>query len=101
MQVSNDREDLGQITRREFVKWTVATGLAWSVGASVLAAETKKSEMPYRPLGRTGEKVSLIGMGGYHIGNPTEQEGIGLVRSAIDRGVNFMDNCWDYGLRQL
>ena len=53
--------------------------------------------MPLRPLGRTGEKVSAIGLGGYHIANPKdEQEGIRLVRSAIDRGITFMDNCWDY-----
>ena len=59
--------------------------------------QTKNSEMIYRTLGRTGEKVSAIGLGGHHIGRPKdEQEGIRLVRSAIDRGVTFMDNCWDY-----
>src|SRR5438309_11567601 len=53
--------------------------------------------MPYRTLGRTGEKVSAIGLGGYHIGSPKdEQEGIQIIRSAIDHGVTFMDNCWDY-----
>jgi predicted aldo/keto reductase-like oxidoreductase len=85
-----------QITRREFVKWGVATGLALGAGARLLGAETATADMPYRPLGRTGEKVSLVGLGGYHIGIPDEQEGIALVRSAIDRGINFMDNCWDY-----
>lgn len=38
----------------------------------------------------------MVGLGGYHIANPDEQDGIVLVRSAIDRGINFMDNCWDY-----
>jgi aryl-alcohol dehydrogenase-like predicted oxidoreductase len=53
--------------------------------------------MPYRPLGRTGERVSAIGLGGYHIGKqPEEQESIRLIRSAIDEGITFMDNCWDY-----
>jgi aryl-alcohol dehydrogenase-like predicted oxidoreductase len=53
--------------------------------------------MIYRKLGRTGERVSAIGVGGYHIGVPEEeQESIRLIRSAIDRGINFMDNCWDY-----
>src|SRR5215469_14714642 len=85
-----------QITRREFMKWSVATGLALGAGSRVLAAETATSEIPYRPLGRTGEKVSVVGMGGYHIGNPDEQEGIALIRSGIDQGINFMDNCWDY-----
>nr|WP_246275539.1 aldo/keto reductase [Brasilonema bromeliae] len=53
--------------------------------------------MIYRTLGRTGEKVSVIGLGGHHIGRPKdEQEGIRLIRTAIDRGINFMDNSWDY-----
>lgn len=53
--------------------------------------------MTYRPLGKTGEKVSAIGLGGHHIGRPKDPaEGIRLVRSAIDRGITFMDNCWDY-----
>ena len=48
-------------------------------------------------LGRTGVKVSAIGLGGHHIGQPKDaQLGIRLIRSAIDRGINFMDNCWDY-----
>jgi hypothetical protein len=54
-------------------------------------------EMPYRTLGRSGEKVSLIGLGGYHMAVPRdEQESIRLVHAAIDNGINFMDNCWDY-----
>jgi aryl-alcohol dehydrogenase-like predicted oxidoreductase len=53
--------------------------------------------MTYRTLGKTGEKVSAIGLGGYHIGVPQDPEsGIRLVRTAIDRGITFMDNCWDY-----
>ncbi|HLY60766.1 MAG TPA: aldo/keto reductase [Terriglobia bacterium] len=53
--------------------------------------------MPYRTLGRTGEKVSLIGLGGYHMAVPQdEEESIRIVRTAVDNGINFMDNCWDY-----
>jgi aryl-alcohol dehydrogenase-like predicted oxidoreductase len=52
--------------------------------------------MPCRALGRTGQKVSVIGLGGYHIGVPPEEEGIRIIRTAIDRGINFMDNSWDY-----
>jgi len=56
-----------------------------------------KGEIPYRRLGRTGEKVSLVGLGGYHIGiQKEEQESIRLIRTAIDNGINFMDNSWDY-----
>jgi predicted aldo/keto reductase-like oxidoreductase len=54
-------------------------------------------QMPYRPLGRTGEMVSLVGLGGYHIGiQKDEQESIRLIRTAVDSGINFMDNSWDY-----
>jgi aryl-alcohol dehydrogenase-like predicted oxidoreductase len=52
--------------------------------------------MPMRVLGRTGERVSLLGMGGYHLGLPDEKEAVRLVHEAIDRGVTFFDNCWDY-----
>lgn len=53
--------------------------------------------MPYRRLGRTGEMVSLLGIGGYHIGiQKKEEESIRLIRTAIDNGVNFLDNSWDY-----
>ena len=54
--------------------------------------------MIYRTLGSTGEKVSAIGVGGWHLGlnYVDEQTAIRIVRSAIDGGVNFLDNCWDY-----
>jgi len=58
---------------------------------------TRKGDMLYRTLGRTGEQVSLIGMGGFHIGKPdTDAEGIKLIHSGVDQGINFLDNCWDY-----
>jgi len=52
----------------------------------------------YRVLGKTGERVSAIGLGGWHLGLPTvdEQLSLRIVRTAIDRGINFMDNSWDY-----
>ena len=52
----------------------------------------------YRVLGKTKERVSPIGLGGWHLGLPTvsEQLALRIVHSAIDRGVNFMDNSWDY-----
>ena len=53
--------------------------------------------MPTRKLGRTGVDVSLIGLGGFHIGLPREEQtAIRIVRMALDHGVNFLDNCWDY-----
>jgi aryl-alcohol dehydrogenase-like predicted oxidoreductase len=57
-----------------------------------------KGEMLYRPLGRTGETVSAIGPGGSHIAKATltEAETIRLIHAAIDCGIAFMDNSWDY-----
>ncbi len=58
---------------------------------------TLEGEMIYRILGSTGERVSAIGMGGFHLSKPkTDEEAVKLVRNAIDRGITFMDNCWDY-----
>src|SRR3984885_11436887 len=72
------------------------------LGASLLpamssAAPAAHNGVPYPTLGRTGERVSAIGLGGYHIGVPKdEQDSIKLIRTAVDRGINFLDNCWDY-----
>ncbi len=54
--------------------------------------------MIFRTLGSTGEKVSAIGVGGWHLSlkHVSEQASLRIVRTAIDRGINFMDNCWDY-----
>ncbi|MEH2435332.1 MAG: aldo/keto reductase [Nostoc sp.] len=110
-----------EISRRSLLKTAsasglVAAGLAVSEGflqptlaetksvdentqllAQSSPASTRRGEMLYRNLGRTKEQVSVIGLGGYHIGKiEEEQESIKLIRSAIDRGINFMDNSWDY-----
>ncbi len=53
--------------------------------------------MEYRTLGKTGERVSAIGIGGAHMARPTDPaESIRLIRTAVDNGITFMDNCWDY-----
>ncbi|MEH2108159.1 aldo/keto reductase [Nostoc sp.] len=110
-----------EISRRSLLKTAsasglVAAGLAVSEGflqpllakteavdentqllAQSSPTSTRRGEMLYRNLGRTKEQVSVIGLGGYHIGKiEEEQESIKLIRSAIDRGINFMDNSWDY-----
>jgi predicted aldo/keto reductase-like oxidoreductase len=82
------------LDRRDFLE-------RFSIGAliarNLFAADERSGDMIYRKLGTTGERVSAIGLGGYHIGMPsTEDESIRLVRTAIDRGITFMDNCWDY-----
>jgi len=105
--------------RRDFLK-TVSAGAGVSVaatgffgsapGQSASAQQTPTSPLPagppvetvhgdmrYRTLGRTGERVSLLGLGGYHIGiQKTVEESVRIIRTAIDRGVNFLDNSWDY-----
>jgi aryl-alcohol dehydrogenase-like predicted oxidoreductase len=104
--------------RREFLK-TMSAGAGVSVAATGLFAsvpgqqssaqqtpaappagppqETLRGDMRYRTLGRTGERVSLLGLGGYHIGiQKTADESIRIIRTAVDRGVNFLDNSWDY-----
>lgn len=91
------REHLGGMNRREFVRCGVAAGLAVSAGSYVWSAQESTGAVPTRVLGKTGERVSAIGLGGYHIGNPKEErESIRLMRAAIDQGITFMDNCWDY-----
>ena len=59
---------------------------------------TARSDMPYRSLGSTGEKVSAIGLGGWHLGlnKVSEKLSLQIVRGAVDGGINFLDNSWDY-----
>ncbi len=58
----------------------------------------RRGEMLYRSFGRSGEKISAIGMGGFHLGKEavTDDEATRLVHQGIERGITFMDNCWDY-----
>jgi predicted aldo/keto reductase-like oxidoreductase len=51
-----------------------------------------------RKLGRTETEVSIIGIGGYHLGlkQVAEKDAIRIIRMALDEGINFLDNCWDY-----
>ncbi|KQP42955.1 aldo/keto reductase [Methylobacterium sp. Leaf104] len=58
----------------------------------------RRGEMLYRPFGRHDEKISAIGMGGFHLGKNavSDDEATRLIHAGIDRGITFMDNCWDY-----
>ena len=84
------------VTRRQFLE-LAAAGIAATIRQEAWASEPKH-DVPYRTLGRTGEKVSMVGVGGYHLGRPgvTADESVSIVRKAIDEGINFLDNCWDY-----
>jgi uncharacterized protein len=78
-------------------------GLASSFALmSSTAAKGAATEITYRQLGRTGQKVSCIGLGGSHVGKPavSEKEATRLIRQALDRGLNFLDNSWDYNKGQ-
>ena len=63
-----------------------------------MSNNSSRQGMLYRTLGSTGEKVSAIGIGGWHLGLPgvDGQLSLRIIRTAVDRGINFMDNCWDY-----
>jgi aryl-alcohol dehydrogenase-like predicted oxidoreductase len=88
------------VSRREFLGMTAASLLMAGSLSGAAKPDTKpdsKNGIPYRTLGRTGEKVSLIGLGGYHLGNQSDpEESIRIIRTGIDEGINFLDNCWDY-----
>ena len=85
------------MNRRQFLKAVAVSslfpGALW--GRDVSAAIGK---MQYRTLGHTGEKVSIVGVGGFHIGvsNVSEGESQRIIRTAIDAGITFMDNSWSY-----
>src|SRR5881398_1646097 len=66
--------------------------------ASAMPKDRVSVSIPMRALGRTGERVSAIGLGGFHLGTPDlpEAESLRIIRTAIDAGVNFLDNSWDY-----
>jgi aryl-alcohol dehydrogenase-like predicted oxidoreductase len=87
--------------RREFLKGATIAALSATIGGRAAPAQSGGS-MLYRTLGRTGEKVSAIGLGGFHIGQPklSDDDSIRLIRSAIDGGITFMDNSWDYNQGQ-
>lgn len=83
-------------SRRQFLRTAIASTAIFPFAINALWAEPRNG-IPYRKLGRTGAEVSLVGVGGFHIGEkPDEDEAIRIVRTALDQGVNFLDNCWDY-----
>jgi aryl-alcohol dehydrogenase-like predicted oxidoreductase len=84
------------VTRREFLG--IAAAATCAAGSETFSwAADAQAGVPYRTLGRTGETVSMVGLGGYHLGNPKdEQDSIRIIRAGIDNGINFLDNCWDY-----
>src|SRR5580704_18113492 len=84
------------ISRRGFLGFAAASVFMAHADQQVPRSEPR-SGIPYRTLGRTREKVSLVGLGGYHLGKQADpQESIRIIRTGLDEGINFLDNCWDY-----
>jgi aryl-alcohol dehydrogenase-like predicted oxidoreductase len=97
LQVTRRREEPETgVSRREFVSLAAASLLFAHMKQPIAPVENRNG-IPYRTLGRTGEKVSLVGLGGYHLGKQADpQESIRIIRTGLDEGLNFLDNCWDY-----
>jgi predicted aldo/keto reductase-like oxidoreductase len=83
------------MNRRRFLQAAAVSAIVTSLRNHHAQAQT--TTIPRRTLGRTGEKVSVVGLGGYHLGmQKDEQESIRIIRTALDSGINFLDNSWDY-----
>src|SRR5262245_59207102 len=85
-------------SRREFFYSLLGSALAVSLAEEVMAQTSSGSGgIPTRVLGRTKERVSILCLGGWHIGAAKEKgEAIRIMHAAIDEGINFFDNAWDY-----
>src|SRR5436190_23551532 len=88
-------------SRREFLGATLATTAALGLGDSVLGLQRQEpGGIPTRPLGKTGARVSILCLGGWHIGAAAKDSGdaeaIRIMQRALDEGVTFWDNAWDY-----
>jgi aryl-alcohol dehydrogenase-like predicted oxidoreductase len=93
-------QTMTDIKRRQFLGGAAASFLAVSLRDTLSQNRTsaQAGQIPHRTLGSTGEKVSCIGLGGYHLGQShlDEAEAIRLFHAAVNRGINFSDNSWDY-----
>ncbi len=84
-------------TRREFLQTAVAGGTALGITALAEADDAGRKGLATRALGRTGVNVSILCLGGWHIGSiKNEKEAIRIMHTAIDEGLTFFDNAWDY-----
>lgn len=85
-----------QNTRRDFLQAGIA-GAALGIAATAHGEADDGKGLPVRPLGATGEKVSILCLGGWHIGSvKDEKEAIRIMHTAVDEGMTFFDNAWDY-----
>lgn len=91
------------LNRRGFLKGAALLGAAPLIRGGRMANQNSQAqqvptgEVPKRPLGKTGVQVSAMALGGYHLGSAeTDQAAVEIVAQAMDHGVNFFDNCWEY-----
>ena len=86
-------------SRRQFMQTALATATALSLADQILAETqtTNGQGIPTRPLGNTGERVSILCLGGWHIARASDEaESIRIMHAAVDEGITFFDNAWDY-----
>jgi len=84
-------------SRREFLQAGIAGTAAIALSSDAIGDDKPSTGLPMRPLGSTGQKVSIICLGGWHIRSVKEDaEAIKIMHTAIGEGMNFFDNCWDY-----
>ncbi|MHC4405285.1 MAG: aldo/keto reductase [Planctomycetota bacterium] len=83
--------------RRDFLKASLASLAAAGFGWPAFAQQKDSpAGIPTRPLGKTGQRVPIVGLGGYHVGTAEPSEAIAIMHEAIDQGMTFFDNSWDY-----
>ena len=90
---------MAQDTRRDFFRTTFGSAMTAALAQSALAQQDNPNGLPTRKLGRTNEQVSILCLGGWHIGavaNKDRKEAIRIMHKAIDEGMTFFDNAWDY-----
>ena len=86
-----------EATRRSFFQGMFASATAAALAQQALAQQDSPNGLPTRRLGRTDEQVSILCLGGWHIGAvESKDEAIRIMHAAIDEGMTFFDNAWDY-----
>src|SRR5438309_3546689 len=102
--MQNDLKTEFDVSRRGFLKGVAIAGVSAAIPTDKLpsAVETKDEsarghfQAPKRPLGKTGLKCSILGMGGFHLATVADQAEINnMVAKAVDHGVNIFDNAWE------
>src|SRR4051812_48780217 len=93
----SEQHNSGDSSRREFLQTTTAAGLALGLTGIAAGEDAGEKGVPTRPLGKTDVNVSIICLGGWHIGSVKDRkEAVKIMHAALDEGLTFFDNAWDY-----